>query len=313
LPRHQTLRATFDWSYALLDAQARAVFRCLALFSGAFTFDAVCAVAIEPGMPVAVAIASLGELAAKSLLTVEFHGTIALYRLTESTRAYAMEKLRDEGEVKRVAHRHLRYLQRHIDDRSALAPYREQAEPLGHPSLDEARSAWDWAFSADVDPVLGVALAGSFVGMLLEASLAHECRQRAEHALATLDRLPAGSVDAVCEMRLCSAYATALVLTGGATSDAAELWNRVLRRAQANRHETFAARAEWGLWNVAMTSGDIHAALRFATRFETRAEREGTPWQKLCASATLATTLHCLGEHVQARGRLERALSAMES
>lgn len=95
LPRRQTLRATFDWSYGLLDTEARAVFRCLAFFSGAFTFDAVCAVAIEPGVPVAVAIASLGELAAKSLLAVEFHGAIALYRLTESTRAYAMEKLRD--------------------------------------------------------------------------------------------------------------------------------------------------------------------------------------------------------------------------
>ncbi|GLU30998.1 winged helix-turn-helix domain-containing protein [Trinickia caryophylli] len=313
LPRHQTLRATFDWSYGLLDAEARAVFRCLAFFSGAFTFDAVCSVALEPGVPIAVAIASLGELAAKSLLAVEFHGAIALYRLTESTRAYAMEKLRDGGEVKRVAYRHLRYLQRQIEDRSALTPYRTEGQPLGHPSLDEARSAWDWAFSAEGDPALGVALAGSLVGTLLDTSHAHECRERAEHALATLDSLPIGTIDAVCEMRLCSAYAASLILTGGTASDAARLWNRVLERAQSSDHEIFAARAQWGLWNVAMTSGDIHAALRFATRFDARAQSEGTPWQKLCASATLAATLHCFGEHAQARERLERTLCALET
>ncbi|MGG1948563.1 winged helix-turn-helix domain-containing protein [Trinickia sp. NRRL B-1857] len=312
LPRHQTLRATFDWSYGLLDTEARALFRRLAFFSGAFTFDAVCAVAIEPGAPIAVAIASLGELAAKSLLAVEFHGAIALYRLTESTRAYAMEKLRDGGEVKRVAYRHLRYLQRHIEDHSALTPYRKDGQPLGHPSLDEARSAWDWAFSTEGDPALGVALAGSLVGMLLDTSLVHECRERAEYALATLDRLPLDAVDVVCEMRICSAYAASLVLTGGAVSDAARLWTRVLERAQGGNHDIFAARAEWGLWNAAMTSGDIHTALRFATRFEARAEREGTPWQKLCASATLAATLHCFGEHAQARERLEQTLAALD-
>ncbi|WP_405045129.1 ATP-binding protein [Paraburkholderia sp.] len=114
-PRHQTLRATLDWSYALLDASARALLRNLALFAGAFTLDALCAVGAEPGAQVADVMATLDDLVAKSLLTVEFRGAIARYRLGESTRAYAMERLREAGALRHVAARHLRYLH-HFSD-----------------------------------------------------------------------------------------------------------------------------------------------------------------------------------------------------
>ncbi|KVM59470.1 MULTISPECIES: ATP-binding protein [Burkholderia] len=311
LPRHQTLRATFDWSYALLDPAARALFRSLAFFVGHFSFDAVCAVAAEPGVPVASAIDSLAELSTKSLLSVDFHGAIAFYRLSESTRAYAMEKLRDEGEVQRVARRHLRYLQRHIDERDALAPCLHAARPAA--PLEAARSVWEWAFSAEGDPALGVLLTGSLVGTLCDASLIAECRERAGRALASLDALPEGSVDPACEMRVCSAYAATLLLTGGESRQAAALWRRVLVRAEACADEGFATRALWGMWNAAMATGEIHAALRFATRFESRAQAGGSRWQALCASTTLAASLHCFGEHQQARERLERTLAALDA
>lgn len=313
-PRQQTLRATFDWSYALLDANAQASLRNLAFFAGAFTFEAVCAVAAEPDDPVASIIASLGELIAKSLLAVEFRGAITLYRLTESTRAYAMSKLREEGALRRVGERHLRYLQPHIEDRAVLAPSRTLTR--ARPSLDDARRAWDWAFSPEGDAVLGVALAGSLVGTLLDAGLVHECHERAARALAALDSLPpdaAKSVDTLGEMRLRAAFAATLLLTGGLAADAATHWRAVLKRAQANGDEAFAARALWGLWNAAMTAGDIHASLRFATRLELSAARAGTAWQKLCASAMLAVSLHCFGEHAQARERLERTLAAIDA
>ncbi|RQS12394.1 AAA family ATPase [Burkholderia sp. Bp9002] len=109
LPRHQALRATFDWSHALLSPAARTLFRRLGCFFGLFTFDAVCAVAAAFGTPIEETIGGLGELVAKSLLSVEFRSARAQYRLTESTRAYALEKLRAEGEFERVAACHARY------------------------------------------------------------------------------------------------------------------------------------------------------------------------------------------------------------
>ncbi len=316
-PRQQTLRATFDWSYALLDASARALLRNLAFFAGAFTFEAVCAVAAEPDDPVAAVIASLGELVAKSLLAVEFRGAIASYRLTESTRAYAMSKLREEGALRSVGERHLRYLQSHIEDRAVHAPSRTHAHShaRARPSLDDARRAWDWAFSPEGDAVLGVALAGSLVGTLLDAGLVHECHERAARALAALDGLPADAaakVDPVCAMRVRAAFAATLLLTGGAPADAARHWREVLARAEARGDDAFAARALWGLWNASMNAGEIYGSLRFATRLEVRAARRGTAWQKLCASAMLAASLHCLGELGQARERLEGTLAELD-
>ncbi|MBN3729302.1 transcriptional regulator, partial [Burkholderia sp. Ac-20379] len=75
----------------------------------------------------------------------------------------------------------------------------------------------------------------------------------------------------------------------------------------------FAARALWGLWNAAMAQGDVHAALRYATRFESRAQGSGSRWLALCASTTLAASLHCFGEHRQARERLERVLAELDA
>ena len=105
LPRHQTLRATFDWSFALLDHDTKALFRRLAIFAGAFTFEALCAVACDEELSAASAIDGISELVGKSLVNVEFDGPVAAYRLSESTRAYALEKLHAEGEYQRMSMR----------------------------------------------------------------------------------------------------------------------------------------------------------------------------------------------------------------
>jgi predicted ATPase len=315
LPRHQALRATFDWSYALLDSTSRALFRRLAFFTGTFNFDAVCAVANEPGMPVASVITSLSELATKSLVNVECRGAIAQYRLTESTRAYAMEKLRDEGEVQLIGTRHMLHVQKRMEE-GALpvggGPLGGGAQERPLPSLDEARAACDWALAGDGDRALGVAMAGSLVCTLLEAGLVHECRDRAQRALTMLDTLPAGAVDTVCEMRLCTAYASTLLYTDVPVHNATSLWNRVLWLARDAGDEAFQARALWGLWNTMLTTGDIHASMRFATRFQHLSERSGSPFQQALAAQMLAVSLHLYGEHEQARERIEHATNSID-
>ncbi|MFD1554583.1 ATP-binding protein [Paraburkholderia silviterrae] len=313
LPRHQSLRATFEWSYALLDAASRVLFRRLGCFTGTFTFDAVCAVATEPGMSIPVIVSSLGDLATKSLLNVEFHGPVATYRLTECARAYALDKLREEGELHVIAARHMRYMQTRIEASGlVLAPdSRAGADVQARFSLDDARTAYEWAFSDDGDPAQGVALAGALVGTLLDASLVSECCERAKRALAVLDTLPAGSIDIVCEMRLCSAYASTLMHAGDDVERAMSLWQRVWRLARSAQDDAFAARALCGLWNAALATGDIHASIRYATRFEQAARRAGPRWHEPLAGAMVAVSLHAFGEHGQARERLEHAVAAL--
>lgn len=313
LPRHQTLRATFEWSYALLDPPSRILFRRLGCFTGAFTFDAACAIATVPGMSIAGVVSSLAELATKSLLNVELHGPIAIYRLTKSTRAYAMEKLRDEGEAHVIAGRHMRYMKKRIEENGHfLSDGSHAGADLNSLfSLEDARTAYDWAFSEDGDPVQGVALAGALVGSLLDASLVHECYERARHALDVLETLPAGSVEDFCEMRLCAACASTLMHVGDNVEPAKALWQRVWQLARLKHDEAFATRALWGLWNTALATADIHASIRYATRFQQAATRSGPHKKQLLGEAMTAVSLHCYGEHEQARERLEYAVKGL--
>lgn len=142
LPRHQTLRATFDWSFAILDHSARSLFRRLAVFGGAFTFEAMCAVVCDAEYTVAHAMGSIAELVAKSLVGVEFEGPIAKYRLSESTRAYAITKLHAEGEQQDITARHARYLSTCFRTRSANDLHGNAGAPPDlHETLDDARAA----------------------------------------------------------------------------------------------------------------------------------------------------------------------------
>jgi predicted ATPase len=107
LPRHQTLRAIVDWSWDLLDGPERTVLQRLSVFSGGATPTAaeqVCGPAGGPGGLIDV-IASLVD---KSLVTASGEAEVR-YRLLETVRAYATERLAEAGEEEPVRAAHARY------------------------------------------------------------------------------------------------------------------------------------------------------------------------------------------------------------
>ncbi len=122
MPRHQTLRATIDWSYDLLDDAERLLFRQVAVFRGGFTLATLeQLVAIEPlpAFPHPHTLDLLTELVDQSLVLVEQHGGQNRYRLLETLREYALEQFPTVDELTRLQ-------QRHADVFLHLA---EQAEP----------------------------------------------------------------------------------------------------------------------------------------------------------------------------------------
>jgi predicted ATPase/DNA-binding winged helix-turn-helix (wHTH) protein len=102
VPRHQSLQATHDWSYELLTLSERAVLRRLAVFRGAFGLDAIERLAAECGLMHNL-IDDLANLVAKSLISVELEGPLPRYRVSETIRAYAREKLIESGEPAAIA------------------------------------------------------------------------------------------------------------------------------------------------------------------------------------------------------------------
>jgi predicted ATPase/DNA-binding CsgD family transcriptional regulator len=98
LPRHQTLRTTFDWSYDLLAVAERTLLRRLCAFAGRFTLEDVEAVCTADDVPVAGALDLLSSLVDKSLVMKEDVRGVACYRLHETMREYSALKLREAAE-----------------------------------------------------------------------------------------------------------------------------------------------------------------------------------------------------------------------
>ena len=105
LPRQQTLRALIDWSYDLLDEHERMLFRRLAVFTGGFTLDAAEKVGAAGDVSEGYVLDLVARLVEKSLVTLDASGE--RYRMLETVRQYASEKLTQSGESEAARTRHL--------------------------------------------------------------------------------------------------------------------------------------------------------------------------------------------------------------
>jgi non-specific serine/threonine protein kinase len=108
LPRHRTLRATLDWSYQLLSSEEQGLLNCLAMFAGPFSIDAACAVAAKV-MEATETSSAVADLVGKSLVIRVADPVRVEFRLLETTRAYALDRLNESGAMAEVARRHAGY------------------------------------------------------------------------------------------------------------------------------------------------------------------------------------------------------------
>jgi predicted ATPase/class 3 adenylate cyclase len=107
LPRQQTLRALIDWSYELLSEDERAVFRRLAVFAGGWTLEAAETVCSSGSVDQAAVLEPLSGLVDKSLVVLDADGT--RYRLLDTVRHYALERLEESAAGEEARTRHLHY------------------------------------------------------------------------------------------------------------------------------------------------------------------------------------------------------------
>lgn len=106
LPRHRTLRAALDWSYDTLLPLEQTALRRLAVFTGSFNITAAGRVIADEGIDVAAVPDVVCSLAAKSLITVDTAAEQASYRLLDTSRAYALEKLEGSEESVEIKRRY---------------------------------------------------------------------------------------------------------------------------------------------------------------------------------------------------------------
>ena len=185
-PRHQTLTAMLDWSYALIDERERDVLRQLSVFVGGFGLDEARGVVGQSDE----AIEALEQLVLKSLVAVDTSGQSPRYRLLDTTRAYAGAKLRETGMAREVSRRHARHYLDWLTRSTNCA-----AVPLEHAA--NIRAALEWALSDGGDPEIGVALATHACELFLRLGMVSESRRWSERALESLSPEPAGSLQEI--------------------------------------------------------------------------------------------------------------------
>ncbi len=152
LPRHQTLRATIQWSYDHLVPEEQRLFRLLAVFVGGWTLDAATAVAGGAGADEFEVLDLLTRLVDKSLVVVEREGNVEpRYRMLETVRQYAQERLNEAGEADEARMRHLDfYLASSVEaDSDILGP--EQSKWVARLERDHENvlSAHTWCDRAE--------------------------------------------------------------------------------------------------------------------------------------------------------------------
>jgi predicted ATPase/DNA-binding winged helix-turn-helix (wHTH) protein len=186
LPRQRTLRATLDWSYELLAEGERAVLRRLAVFSGGFTLEAASSVASDDTIDEFAVIDLLSQLITRSLVVADTNVADARYRLLETTRAYALDKLVEAGETEAIRRRHAQYFRKRFESAPDdwLRMRDEDWLAIYTPDVDNVRVAFNWMLGPGGDAAIGMGLTGASGPIWLVLSLGTEGRQRLETAIA---------------------------------------------------------------------------------------------------------------------------------
>ena len=305
LPRHRTLRAALDWSYELLPKPEQKLLCRLAVFAGGFSLDAVLAVTDERDHDSSVIMNALTNLVDKSLVALDDSNMARRWRLLETTRAYALEKLHESGEAVQTARRHAEFyyslfvqfagdgqFQAPIED---LRRYREE--------VDNLRAALSWAFSPAGDAALGVELAAAAADFWSPMSLLTESCDWAEKAIAKIGN----AVGTRSEMILQCGLGLALTYTRGMTDPARAALTRALALAEALRDFDYQQRATHGLWLFLGRSAASREALVFAHRYED-AVRTGDHQSRAVADWIVGGALTYMAAHGEAAQRLERSI-----
>ena len=309
LPRQQTLRATLDWSYDLLPEPEAQVLRHLSIFVGDFLLDA--AIAVTGDRVEGDITDHIANLVAKSLIVADIRGDRPYYRLLDTTRVYALEKLRGSGEFSDIARRHVVHYAGFLANAEAESELRPQSEWLDvyGRHIDNVRASLDWAFSPQGDAQIGAALTASAVPLWVQLSLLAECRERSELALAMLDDTAANA--SRLRMQLSAARGWSLMYGVGRAREAGPAWAMTLQLAEQLGDNDYLLRALWGLCIDQFNNGAFRKALEFAHRFADAVAGSRNPVDLMMADRLLATTLHYLGDQNLAHHHITRTLSQM--
>jgi predicted ATPase/DNA-binding winged helix-turn-helix (wHTH) protein len=307
-PRHQTLIATLDWSHDHLSEIERVLLRRVAIFVGHFTLEAALAVAEEARIDKSEIAGALGNLVDKSLIGIWTSSQGPCYRLLDTTRAYALEKLAISGEQDSIAGRHASFSIRILESNPVNLFDLESKEAAANAMRDDLgniRAALEWSFGPNGSDGAAIRTAAAASQLFLAKSLFVECRGWMERAI---DRLAPGS-DPRNQMEIHASLALSLMFTAGNSERVRKAFNTALTFAEQLEDTYQQLRLLSGLSMYLHRTIDAAGSLEVALRAESVAKKTGNPEDAALADAMLGAAYYILADHVRAPKHLERALN----
>jgi predicted ATPase/DNA-binding winged helix-turn-helix (wHTH) protein len=308
-PRHQTLRATLDWSHDHLSGGEQVVLRRVAIFAGHFALEAALAVAAEEGMSESAVADAVGSLVEKSLIGVRIDSRGTFYRLLDTTRSYALEKLTAGGEHESIAARHANFLIQLLES-NRIGLFELQDSDLFADSvrdcLGNLRAALEWSFGPAGNDRIALRLAAASAQLFLAMSLLLECRSWMEKAI---DRMAADG-DVRQQMEIYASLALSRMFTEGNSERVRDAFNSALRFAEQREDGYQQLRLLSGLSMYCHRRIDVAGSLELALRGQAVAKKTGSPDDVAIADSMLGAAYYMRGEQRRAQHYLERALQS---
>jgi predicted ATPase len=295
ITRQRTLHNAIEWSYQLLEPDEQAVFDGLAVFAGGFDVSAAQAVVADGSVDEVDVLDLLARLVAKSLVLAERRDTTTRYRMLETVREFAWERLDAAGATDAVGRRHAEHFARFAKEAGAGLRSPDEARWRGRIrwEQDNLRAALAWAIAADevqlaLEPIGDLAVFGDLsspYGMLA----AEAAEMRPDHPFTAV------ALAAAC-------WAAAMRGDGHATHSYG---------AAAREHAAALDRSPEGLWvrcrvNNATTM-DVSYMSSSATELEdhcrrcvTDARELGDPWSLVEALTFCAAAISDRPESIRA-------------
>lgn len=305
LPRHRTLRAALDWSYDMLPEQEQRMLRRLSIFRERFGLETAMSVAADEGSD---ALESLTNLVSKSLVSIDAREAITPYRLLETTRNYALERLRESAEFSAISQRHAEWFAESMAQAETALPVVDPAawRSLHSRKIDDVRAALDWAFSAGGDPAIGHRLTACAAPLWFHMGLLSESLAAFKRSLDS--RQQSVFLPDDVELRLCMAYAHCALVLAGPSAEVDEKLERAAQLAQRSTDLRLKMQGAWTAFIHDIICGNYRDSLEHSERFGELATRAEDAEAGYVYHRLMSLALHSMGEASRARFHVDKAL-----
>lgn len=307
--RHQTLRATLDWSYDLLSAEERAVLRRLSVFAGGMSLEAAEQVCAGTTIARDDVLDLMARLVDKSLLVLDESGPSSRYRLLDMVRQYAREQLLESNEAEEAFERHRDWFLELVE-RAKADFFRgpDPAETLAEfdREHDNLRAALEWSASEPSGAGPGLRLAAGLWRYWEIRGYLVEGRRWLDRTLAATD----GEVSALRANTLTGAGILASMQGDWQAASAFHSESLVQHRALGNPHSI--AYAANNLANVALELNDLDRAKELYDEALAIVRDSGDQRGSAIALINLADVVSRQGEHAAAAKLFEESVEVFE-